>query len=121
MFLYGDVFAFVGLDGWMCMHMYVEARVEIQAYVLRCCSSLALRQGLFLTWSFPSGLGWVTSKFGRPVCFCFPGDRTTSACHYTQFFICVLRIKFRPSCLCGKHLPAELPPLFLLYLLNSIT
>lgn len=57
MFLYGDAVAFVGVYEWLCMHMYVEVRVEIQAYVLRCCSSLALRQGFFLTWSLSSGLG----------------------------------------------------------------
>lgn len=51
MFVYGGAILFVWswMDGCVYRRMYVEGRVEIQVYVLRCCLSLVLRQALFLT------------------------------------------------------------------------
>lgn len=93
-FVCWGVSVLVGLGGCsMCVHTYVEARIHIQAYILRCCSlcnlELAKQKGL-------------AGQQAWEMCLCSPRDRITGVCHHTQDFTWVLWTKFRSFILLWK-------------------
>jgi hypothetical protein len=105
----------------MCVHTYVDSRIHILAYILKCCSLLVVRQCLFVAWSLPSRWEWLASKLGRSVWLYFPRVRITGVWHLTEDFTWVCGPSSGPSCFYGKYLPSEVHPLSLLYFFSGVT